>query len=96
MKIATLCGISPLDFWELTPYEISLVANSYAKRREEEAEERITLAYMNAMWSIQFLSKNKPKLEKILKKRKKEMTDKEMLNQVRILNNLLGGEVVGG
>ncbi len=96
MKIATLCSLSPLEFWELTPYEFSLVVNAYAKRREEEAEEKIILAYMNSAWTIQFLSKNKPKLDSVLKKKiKKEMTDKEMLNQVKLLNNILGGEVNG-
>lgn len=96
MKIATLCSLSPLEFWELTPYEFSLVVNAYAKRREEEAEEKLTLAYINAAWTIQFLGKNKPKLESVLKKKsKKEMTDEEMLNQIKILNNILGGEVNG-
>lgn len=69
--------------------------NSYAQRREEEAEEKITLAYINAAWTVQFLGKNKPKLDKVLNKKKKEMSDKEMLNQVKLLNNLMGGEVVG-
>jgi hypothetical protein len=69
--------------------------NSYAQRREEEAEEKITLAYFNAAWTVQFLGKNKPKLDKVLNKKKKEMSDKEMLNQVKLLNNLMGGEVVG-
>lgn len=69
--------------------------NSYAQRREEEAEEKITLAYINAAWTVQFLGKNKPKLDKILRKKKKDMTDNEMLNQVKLLNNLMGGEVVG-
>nr|DAG82909.1 MAG TPA: hypothetical protein [Caudoviricetes sp.] len=69
--------------------------NSYAQRREEEAEEKLTLAYINAAWTVQFLGKNKPKLDKFIKKNKKEMTDNEMLNQVKILNNMMGGEVVG-
>lgn len=96
MKIATLCSLSPLEFWELTPYEFSLVVNSYAKRREEDTEEKLTLAYINALWTIQFLGKNKPKLDDILKKKsKKEMTDEEMLNQIKLLNNVLGGVING-
>lgn len=88
--------MSPLEFWKLTPYEFSLVANAYAKRREEEAEEKLTLAYINAAWTIQFLGKNKPKLDNVLKKNnKKEMTDEEMLKQIKLLNNLLGGEITG-
>lgn len=86
-----------MEFWQVTPYEFSLMVNSYAKRREEEAEEKITLAYINAAWTVQFLGKNKPKLDKILnkKKKKKEMTDEEMLNQVKLLNNLMGGGIIG-
>lgn len=79
----------------MTPYEFSLMINSYAQRREEEAEEKITLEYLNAAWTVQFLGKNKPKLDKVIKKKKKEMSNEEMLNQVKLLNNLLGGEVVG-
>ena len=88
--------MSPLEFWELTPYEFSLVVNSYVKRREEEAEEKLTLAYINAAWTIQFLGKNKPKLDDVLrKKHKKEMTDEEMLKQIKLLNNVLGGTIDG-
>lgn len=79
----------------MTPYEFSLMINSYAQRREEEAEEKITLEYINAAWTVQFLGKNKPKLDKVIKKKKKEMSNEEMLNQVKLLNNLLGGEVIG-
>ena len=96
MQIATLCSLSPLEFCELTPYEFSLVVNSYVKRREEDAEEKLTLAYINALWTIQFLGKKKPKLDDILKKKhKKEMTDEEMLNQIKLLNNVLGGVTNG-
>lgn len=84
-----------MEFWNLTPFEFSLIINSYSQRREEEAEEKITLAYINAAWTVQFLGKNKPKLDKVIKQKKKEMTNQEMLNQVKILNNLMGGEVVG-
>ncbi len=96
MKIATLCSLSPLEFWELTPYEFSLIVNSYVKKKEEETDEKITLAYINALWTIQFLGKDKPKLDDFLnKKRKKEMTDEEMLNQIKLLNNVLGGATNG-
>lgn len=79
----------------MTPYELYLMIDSYMKRKEEIAEEKITLAYINAMWTIQFLGKNKPKLEKYIRKNKREMTDKELLNQVKHLNNILGGEIIG-
>lgn len=70
--------------------------NSYVERREMESEEKLTLAYLNAMWTIQFLGgKNPPKLDDYLNKKqyKKEMTDEQMLNQIKVLNNLFGGDV---
>lgn len=57
---------------------------------------------MNAMWTIQWLGKKSqhPKpLEEILNsngREKKEMTDEEMLAQVKMLNAMFGGEVIQG
>lgn len=99
LETATLCGVSPLEFWELTPYELSLIIKAYVKRKEEESKERISLAYINAMWTIQWLGKksNHPKpLKEILDsigKEKKVMTDEQMLAVVKSLNAALGGEV---
>jgi len=96
LEIAILIGISPLDFWELTPFEIELMVKAYANKREEESKEKITLAYMNAMWTIQWLGKKKPeKLDKILNgsKPKEPMSNEQMLNKVKELNAMFGGEV---
>lgn len=100
LETATLCGISPLEFWELTPYELSLMIKGCAKRKEEENKEKISLAYINAMWTIQWLGKksNHPKpLKEILDgigKEKKVMTDEQMLAVVKNLNAMFGGEVI--
>lgn len=98
LETATLCGISPLEFWELTPFELSLMIKAYAKRKEEESKERLILTYLNSLWTIQWLGKksNHPKsLKEILEggKPKKIMTDEQMLEKVKILNAMLGGEV---
>lgn len=70
------------------------MANAYTKKANQEFEEKVTLAYMAALWTAQWFSKNKPKkLEQILKQKKKQMTDEDMLRQVEILNKLFGGEV---
>lgn len=51
---------------------------------------------MTALWIAQWFSKKKPKpLDEILQiKTKKQMTDEEMLAQVKNLNAIFGGEVV--
>jgi len=80
----------------MTPFELDLLIENYCERMKYEQEEKITLAYMTALWTVQWQSKNKPKpLNEILgiEEEKKEMTDEEMLKQVKILNKLFGGEV---
>lgn len=92
MKLATSMGISVTEFWEITPYELSIFAESYLERKEIESEERILQAYLTALWSR---TKKMPNINKILKREKenKVMTDDEMLKQVMKLNALFGGEV---
>lgn len=85
-----------MEFWELTPYEFRLVVESYGKRKENELKEKVTLSYVNALWTIQWLDKKKPKpLKEVLKdlEPKKKMTDKEMLDQIKKINAMLGGDV---
>lgn len=110
MEHSAYIGISISEFWEMTPKEIFIYVKSYNKRKKDEAEdftekfklirnEALSIAYVNAQWTIQWLGKkHPPKLEKILDglgKEKKAMTDKEMLNQVKMLNRMFGGEEVG-
>lgn len=79
----------------MTPKILNYYLSAYTKREKEKSKEKITLAYINAMWTAQWFSKNKPKkLEEILKdKPKVSMTDEEMLKQVKMLNAMFGGEV---
>lgn len=100
MKVAAEIGMNFSEFWEITPYELSLQVDGYSKRKKADSEEKVTLAYTNAMWTIQWLSSNKKDrpqpLEKILdiKKEKKVMSSEQMLAQVKQLNALFGGSEV--
>lgn len=98
MKLAATIGISVNEFWDMTLDELNLYARIYVDKQKQEFKDKVTLAYQNAMWTIQWLSKNKPEpLSKILDnlyKEKKEMTDEQMLQQVKMLNKLFGGEEI--
>lgn len=97
METATLINLSPLEFWELTPFEFRLMIKAYNARSEQEAQEKITLAYVNANWTAQWFGKQKPpSLEKILNgnKPKEPMTAEQMLVMVKQLNAAFGGEVI--
>lgn len=72
---------------------------TYSEKKKEESKEKLTLAYINAMWTVQWLGKksNHPRpLKEILEsidKDKKQMSDEEMFMKVKALNALFGGEV---
>lgn len=83
----------------MTPFELNIYAEAYKNRIIEETKEKVTLAYMNAAWTIQWLGKKhqQPRpLKEILDnigKERKIMTDEEMEKQAMLLNKLFGGEV---
>jgi len=99
MKLAASIGIPFSEFWEMTPYELNLTAKAYYERQKREYKDRLSLEYYNAMWTIQWLGKKSQQprpLQEILDNmynEKKVMTDKEMLNQAKLLNAILGGKV---
>lgn len=91
MELAASVGIPITEFWELTPFELSIAANGYRKRKELESKESIYQAYLISRWVWQ----KRIDIEKILngEKKKKIMTEDEMLAQVKALNTIFGGEV---
>ena len=87
-------GISLSDFWRMTPYEFFLYIESYAEVEEERSKQLIAQAYYTEVFARM---KKLPKLEKILNstKPKKKQTDEEMLEVVKKLNSMFGGEING-
>ena len=78
----------------MTPAELNLSAEIYAEKKKQEEQNMIIQACLISRW---VWAKEVP-IEKILnelgtKQENKIMTDEEMLNQVKMLNNLFGGEV---
>ena len=64
---------------------------------KSEYEERVSIAYANALWVNLWQTKNQPEpLEKILgrKPEPKQMEAEDILSQVKAINAALGGEVV--
>lgn len=101
MKLAAQIELPFSEFWEMTPYELNIQAEVYFEKQKNEFKEKITLEYMNAMWTIQWLGKKSQQprplqeiLEAIDKEREnKVMSDEDMLKQVMVLNKLFGGKV---
>lgn len=57
-------GLDPINVWNYTPYEISLIAENYAFKEKEQIKYGITVAYYNEYFARH---KKLPKLDKILK-----------------------------
>lgn len=81
----------------MTPYELKIHIDNYVKKEKQRQKELVTLAYYIEGFARQ---KKLPKLEKLMndidKTDKKPQTTDDMLETVKKLNALFGGEVVGG
>lgn len=90
----------------MTPYEFSIVVRGFSLRKEHEAKEYeaklqnerallVEQAFLISRWVWQ-KKISKESIENLLKvdnQPKKEMTNEQMLAQVKALNILFGGEV---
>ena len=75
----------------MTPYELTICMESYADKEKERSKELIIQAYYTEAFARM---KKLPKLKDLLKDKKKQ-TDDEMLEVVKKLHSMLGGEVNG-
>jgi hypothetical protein len=75
----------------MTPAELNVYAEAYVENKENEQRENIYQAYLISRWVWQ----KKIDIKKYLNapKNKKQMSDEQMLNQVKMLNTVFGGRV---
>lgn len=75
----------------MTPAELNVYAEAYVENKENEQRENIYQAYLISRWVWQ----KKIDIKKYLNapKNKKQMSDEQMLNQVKMLNTVFGGKV---
>lgn len=92
MRMAIRIGISIKDFWEMTPFELFIYIESFEDKEKERSKELIIQAYYTEAFARM---KKLPKLKDLLKEKKKQ-SNEEMLEAVKRLNAMMGGEVIGG
>lgn len=70
---------------------MNIYINAYVDRKKEEFKENTYQSYLIS----RFVWQKEVNIDKILngEKKKEQMTDDAMLNQVKVLNKLFGGEV---
>lgn len=83
----------------MTPYEFSIVVRGFSLRKEQDLQSERALLVEHALllsrwvWQKKIKKQDIEKLLKVDNQPKKEMTDEQMLAQVKALNVLFGGEV---
>jgi hypothetical protein len=99
LKSAILIGLSVEEFNYLTPYEFALYHEAYNEIKEAELKERLTLVWLGEYYHR---TKRLPKLKDELKKvsgsgeTTKVMSNEQMLDVVKRLNQQFGGKVIKG
>lgn len=106
MELAATIGMSITEFYEITPYELSIAVRGFYKRKEIEAKEYQEKAkHLKNLLTIQayeiscwvWKRPSKIQLIKMLEDKTEEhkiMTESEMLEQVKALNQMFGGDIV--
>lgn len=93
MLSAIQMGISLSEYDLMTPYELNLFAEVYMDKIEAEKEEKISLVWLGEYYHR---IKKLPSLKEALGKKQsfKHMTDQQMFEMVKKLNQKLGGKTV--
>lgn len=78
----------------MTPYELNVIVETFIEKQEAEAQEKVTLVWLNEYYHRQ---KKLPALKKCLEEffgtDKKSMSDDEMLKVVERLNLQFNGNL---
>jgi hypothetical protein len=75
----------------MTPYELNLYIYDFNEKWKREDEEKLTLVWLGEYWHR---IKKLPPLKEVIgskTQQKKQMTQEEMLNEVKKLNAAFGG-----
>lgn len=78
----------------MTPYELNCFIEVYVEKMQSEKEEKLTLVWLGEYYHrLKKLPSIQKELDSIRIKGQKEMTEEEMLQQVKMLNAMFGGKV---
>ena len=102
-----MLGISTAEYDEMTPRQLRIRASAYAELKRLESEEygikfknEQKLLTMQAYEISRWVWAKKLNINQIMKEldkdytQKEEMTDEQMLNQIKALNAMFGGAVI--
>lgn len=84
-------GISISEYNEMTPYELNLQILGFNEKRKRKDEDKLAMVWLAEYWHR---AKRLPSLKEVLGQKtqpKKQMTNDEILNEVKKLNAAFGG-----
>jgi hypothetical protein len=76
----------------MTPYQLNIAAKNFNEQKKAADEDKLILTWLGAYWQR---VKKMPTLKEVLNptKPKKQNTPEEMLEEVKRLNEALGGTI---
>lgn len=91
-RYAVRCGIRSSEFWDMTPKEIFITGEVFFEDKQSLIERDLSIAYIA---SRLVMASKPPKLEALIEatRPKKDQTLDEMMQVVKQLNSLYGGEI---
>lgn len=78
----------------MTPFELSIYIKAFTEKEKERSKQIIIQAYYTEAFARQ---KKLPDIDKLFKedKPKKQQNSKAMLEEIKKINAMFGGEVIG-
>jgi hypothetical protein len=97
MMISARIGITPNQFYDMTPLEFSAYVDAQNVKQDEVRQQIILQSYMTAALTR---TEKMPSLQSLLDAKtagpeKQELTDTELLEEIRKMNAAIGGVEVG-
>lgn len=96
LEVALVIGLSYTEFWQMTPFEFEIAKKAYNKQNIDKYNSNMTTAYYSAYFNR---TDKMQKLEDYIIKEEQpleEMSDEQLMNQIKMLNAMLGGTITNG
>jgi hypothetical protein len=90
-------GFTPEQFYEMTPFELACYTDAYNSKQDELRQQLILQSYMTAALAR---AEKMPSLKSLLdakdnESEKQELTNDELLDEIRRMNAAMGGVEIG-
>lgn len=88
MALAFRCGLSPREFWRLTPFQTIAISKAAADMAREDMKQGMTIAWLTA---VLYRAKDIPTLDELLPKTEEEEILQERMRLMEFMRGMKNG-----